>query len=85
MKPVELIEALKPDGDLDGYLEMRSDDEIRADIQALIGCEEETLRDKFAGKAMQGILAKSFGNNIIRDVVAKSYEYADAMLKERSK
>jgi hypothetical protein len=44
----------------------------------------ESLRDKFAGLAMQGLLASN--NNWSEDDIAMSaYEQADAMLKERSK
>jgi len=41
------------------------------------------LRDYFAAAALQGILAKTFGENMIADVCSKSYEYADAMMEER--
>jgi hypothetical protein len=43
-----------------------------------------TLRDYFAAKAMQGMLAE--GRTHLSETVAKaSYEYADAMLKARDK
>jgi hypothetical protein len=43
-----------------------------------------TLRDWFAGLAMNGILANSdrFGGSAGRDA-KEAYEFADAMLKER--
>ena len=44
-----------------------------------------TLRDYFAGQALQGMYAK-LGNTVTGDVRAKNcYEMADAMLKERIK
>lgn len=83
----ELLDALesKNEGDLSGYLELRSDDEIRADIKELIQYEanKETLRDKFAAKAMQGILSASFGSVTADDVAHTAYVYADAMLEAR--
>lgn len=45
--------------------------------------EGMTLRDYFAAKAMQGILA---GNSTkVHEIAQASYTVADAMLKERSK
>ena len=46
-----------------------------------------TLRDYFAAKALQGILAKGheWGANEKHLVANVAYEFADAMLKERSK
>lgn len=45
--------------------------------------EGMTLRDYFAAKAMQGILA---GNSTkVHEIAQASYIVADAMLKERSK
>ena len=41
-----------------------------------------TLRDYFAAKAMQGVMAKTIDKNTIANW---SYEMADAMLKERLK
>jgi hypothetical protein len=43
-----------------------------------------TLRDYFAAKAMQGIIAAwSHGVPPAKDVSEAAYEYADAMLKTR--
>lgn len=42
-----------------------------------------TLRDYFAAKAMQGLLADHSNNMYIEDLVKLAYEYADAMLKAR--
>ncbi len=42
-----------------------------------------TLRDYFAAKAMQGLLARNAGGEGV--VHEKAYQIADAMLKERAK
>ena len=42
-----------------------------------------SLRDYFAAKAMEGLLAGGFSDAICTSMVA--YEYADAMLAEREK
>ncbi len=45
-----------------------------------------TLRDYFAAKAMQGIIAGN--SHFVKDAEAlanKAYEFSDAMLKERGK
>ena len=45
-----------------------------------------TLRDHFAGLAMQGLLSADLENRLGEEDCAKfSYEQADAMLKERRK
>jgi hypothetical protein len=55
------------------------------------GCEgyEDgmTLRDYFAGQALQGLIARSSGIRVAdADVMAHGcYAYADAMLEERDK
>ena len=41
-----------------------------------------TMRDHFAGLAMQAIISKHYHNN---DVSALAYEHADAMLEARDK
>lgn len=57
-------------------------------VQSIYVEDQETnsrgmsLRDYFAAKAMQGLLASNVEAPIER-FVAKSYEMADAMLKER--
>ena len=45
------------------------------------------LRDYFAAKAMQGILASSVGENLPNEDIAAgaAYEYADAMIEARKK
>jgi hypothetical protein len=42
-----------------------------------------TLRDYFAAKAMQGLLADPSNDMYIEDIAKLAYEYADAMLKAR--
>lgn len=44
-----------------------------------------TLRDYFAAKAMQGMLANSECYLTLREVIQSAYEMADEMLKEREK
>ena len=47
-----------------------------------------TLRDYFAAKAMQGLLAQSQGSALgsqVTDGASYAYAIADAMLKEREK
>jgi hypothetical protein len=47
--------------------------------------EGMTLRDYFAAKAMQGLLACPVGEGKNEEYAKWSYEFADAMLAERSK
>jgi len=44
-----------------------------------------TLRDWFAGMALQGLLACSTVNGAPKDLVMDAYDYADMMLAERGK
>jgi len=44
-----------------------------------------TLRDYFAAKALQGIIALQDGAGNQNDTARYCYEYADAMLTERNK
>lgn len=44
-----------------------------------------TLRDYFAARAMQGILANPEGSSSITQVAIDSYSIADAMLETRDK
>lgn len=44
-----------------------------------------TLRDYFAAKAMQGMLANNSIDIKANDIVHDAYYLADAMIKERSK
>lgn len=75
-----LLEALSGErGDLDGWLESRSEKEVRAAMLALIS-PQETLRDKFAAKAMQAALTAGRWRD---ELARESYRYADAMLKAR--
>lgn len=65
--------------------------------QGMAPCDGMTLRDYFAAKAMQGMLADretilAFANNAHKEMVGPndlmataSYGMADAMLKERNK
>ena len=46
---------------------------------------ELTLRDYFAAKALQGMLADSTFNGPPEDVAELAYKMADAMLAERAK
>jgi hypothetical protein len=46
--------------------------------------EGMTLRDWFAGKALQGLITRT-PDGAIEDFVAFAYRYADAMLQERTK
>jgi len=47
--------------------------------------EERTLRDWFAGMALNGIVANPDSNGSFEDFAKESYTYADAMLKERNR
>ncbi len=89
--PTDLWDALNgKKGDLDIYLEVHNEQEVRDHILALLEHKGATsLRDEFAGKAMQGILA---GDHPIthqidaEQVIAEvAYVTADAMLAARSK
>lgn len=89
---MELIEALNGrQGYLDAWLETKNEAEVREAIKKLIS-PEETLRDKFAAKAMQGMLAypgcemrgSHHNNNTKEGVAIMAYEYADAMLAARN-
>ena len=44
-----------------------------------------TLRDYFAAKAMQGMLADDSDGYVFKSCAEASYEMADAMLKARAK
>jgi len=51
---------------------------------ARLPCSEGmTLRDYFAAKAMQGLLACALGDGTTESYAKGAYEYADAMLKAR--
>lgn len=58
--------------------------QIEGDNIKLIG-EGMTLRDYFAAKALEGLLAPITGIPILPNLAKLSYEIADAMLKEREK
>jgi hypothetical protein len=48
--------------------------------------KDMTLRDYFAAKAMQGMLAENGGGAVTNDEIAAwAYHLADAMLKARNK
>lgn len=56
------------------------------DIDGSKVCEGMTLRDYFAGKAMQGIVSREVSNeNLIDRYAVGAYKMADAMLKARDK
>ncbi|MGV6475381.1 hypothetical protein [Azotobacter vinelandii] len=89
---MELIEALNGGkGALDCWLEVRSEVEVMVAIKALIS-PEETLRDKFAAKAMQSYIARAnygAGNDqaarrINSECARAAYDMADAMLEARN-
>ncbi len=93
---VELLEALNGGkGMLDGWLEVHDESEVRAAIFELAkgSAGAETLRDKFAAKAMQGFIASgdyqhpmlgsSNGRNLDQWIAQSAYDYADAMLSAR--
>jgi hypothetical protein len=42
-----------------------------------------TLRDYFAAKALQALLANSQLDGYVADYVRRAYEYADAMIEAR--
>lgn len=46
-------------------------------------CHGMTLRDYFAAKAMQGIIACPSSSGSFMDLADEAYEYADAMLRAR--
>lgn len=72
-------------GSLDAWLEYNSEDEVRAAILALVS-PTETLRDKFAGQAMQALIAdgiKRDGSTTVPNVAKDAYLMADAMLEVR--
>lgn len=61
-------------------------DEIKGEVNA-----DVSIRDYFAGQALQGMLSRDAyqggwsGEKGVARVVRFSYEYADAMLKERER
>ena len=72
-------------GSLDAWLEHCNEDEVRAAILALVS-PTETLRDKFAGQAMQALVAdglKRDGSATVPNVAKDAYRMADAMLEVR--
>ena len=73
-----------PEGGLDAWLEVQNEAEVRAAILALVS-PTETLRDKFAGQAMQGYCAREGSIECeVDDIAVDSYRLADRMLAERS-
>lgn len=72
-------------GALDAWLEVHSEEDVRAEILALVS-PMETLRDKFAGRAMQAMLGSEFvqsGKGSFESISETSYVMADAMLAAR--
>jgi hypothetical protein len=68
-------------GQLDSYLETRSEDELRADIRALLGESGGRERRMFAAMAMQGMCANPNAVDRTPEVVAgAALEAADALL-----
>ncbi|MFC0666208.1 hypothetical protein ACFSKY_22500 [Azotobacter chroococcum] len=87
---MNLIEALNGgNGALDAWLETQSEVEVRAAIKALIS-PEETLRDKFAAKALAALInhpnkdGENRGAKAVPILAKFAYEYADAMLEARN-
>lgn len=77
----ELLSALHGErGELDAWLESRNEKEVRAAILALVS-PPETLRDKFAAKAMQGYVTRAAYPTEVAATL--SFQVADAMLKAR--
>jgi hypothetical protein len=82
-----LLEALNgPQGSLDAWLGVRRESEVRAAILSAIS-PTETLRDKFAGKAMQAIwgafqysLDETKTPDCVQEIARDAYAQADAML-----
>ncbi len=91
--PADLWEALNgKKGALDGYLEVHNEQEVREHILALLEHKGgETLRDEFAGKAMQAIIIANpiYGtpegnvSNSRAAISDRAYQMADAMLTAR--
>ena len=53
------------------------------EVWGSVDCKGMTLRDYFAGQALQGAIADVSQSNLPDDVAAYAYELADAMLKAR--
>lgn len=71
-----------PKGELDAWLELHDEDEVRAAI--LAAYHKMPLRDDFAAKALVGLLSGSPDADCGPDGYAKdAYMFADAMLKAR--
>lgn len=83
---MELIKAMNGGkGALDAWLECHSEDAVRAAIMALVS-PTETLRDKFAGQAMQALVTdglKRYGSATVPNVAKDAFRMADAMLEAR--
>ena len=90
----ELMKALNGrKGDLDAYLEVNNEDEIRAAILGLIENVAKTKRDEFAGQALAGVVLDGLGQPMFGDddtaekaamrYARTAYKIADAMLKAR--
>lgn len=87
MSAIDLQQALDgPRGALDGYLEARSDADIKADIRALVEHAKrpsDDRREHFAGLAMQGIASRAhLETNSMVAVAALSVQLADALIAE---
>lgn len=72
--------------ELCGYLEAHTDEEIHADILALVASGGKGLRDEFAMAALLHPYATADGADRNPDKAATwAYQLADAMLAARSK
>jgi hypothetical protein len=59
-------------------------DELQEAYEAGAASQSETLRDKFAGQALEDLIAKFNGRATKAEDVARSaYDFADAMIKAR--
>lgn len=83
----DLREALDgPNGTMDCYLEVRTDEEIKADIRALVG-ESANKRGEYAAMAMQGLCAHfgTCGETDIAETTRRAVMVADALIAELEK
>lgn len=93
----ELKLALTSKSRMDDYLEIESTENIILAIKSLVeeSAGSETLRDKFAAKAMQALLSDSISISKIKEMATESgleeteivakcaYQFSDGMLKAR--
>lgn len=79
----DLLKALNGGkGELDAWLETQNEEELRTAILDFIS-PQETLRDKFAAKALQGMMADTQIRQSWGGFAKDAYDMADAMLEAR--